>query len=94
MARKKRSTRPPRVPRSNIRDHRVRQAAPKVVETPVEASASESPSPVSAKRPVRHVPEPLSLAEQYAHVKTDLARITVFGTLIFAGMIALKLMGI
>ena len=96
MARKKRYTSPPKVPRSNIRDHRDRQAASNVVEEAV-MTAPEGETPVAAmstKRPARYVPEPPSLAEQYGHVKKDLVRITIFGTLIFAGMFALKFMGI
>jgi len=89
MARKKRSNSPPKVPRSNIRERAVRRAAPQPEAATATAAVGGA---VRASRPVRYVPEPPTLAEQYGHVKKDLLRITVFGTLIFGIMFALKFM--
>ena len=92
MARKKQYT-PPKVPRSNIRERGVRRAAPQPEAATASATAAVGGA-VRASRPARYVPEPPSLAEQYGHVKKDLVRITIFGTLVFAIMFALKFMGI
>lgn len=88
MARKKQS-RPPKVPRSNIRERSLQRAAPQ----PKSTTAAAVGDTVRASRPARHIPDPPTLAEQYAHVKKDLVRITIFGTLIFGAMFALKFMG-
>ncbi len=88
MARKKQYV-PPKVPRSNIRERGVRRAAEQQSDTTATAGGS-----VKASRPVRHVPEPPTLAEQYSHVSKDLVRITIFGTFIFGLMFALKFIGI
>lgn len=98
MARKKQYTRP-KVPRSNIRERGVRRAAPQPEAATAGATATATATAtvggaVRASRPARYVPEPPSLAEQYAHVRKDLVRITVFGTLIFGIMFALKFIGI
>ncbi|MBA3534137.1 MAG: hypothetical protein H0T73_19625, partial [Ardenticatenales bacterium] len=61
--------------------------------TPLSTSA---PTPAAAlARTVVVVESPISasgnMAEEYAHVRRDLARIALFGGLIFAGMVAIKL---
>ena len=88
MARKKQYT-PPKVPRSSIGERRVRRAVPHSENATTAGGAAAYPS-----RPARYEPELPTLAEQYGHVKKDLVRITIFGTLVFAIMFALKFMGI
>lgn len=78
MARKPRR-RVPKVPRSNIRpDRPTRESS---VETPVRATASPTSTPP---------PGELDWDTQYAHVRRDLGRIALFGSIIFAVMFALR----
>lgn len=74
---RKRQRSEPQVPRSSI------QAG-----SPVQVVESEGGS-----APVRSGPRNISTTEFHQYVKNDLTRIAIFGTLIFAGMIAMKFVG-
>lgn len=62
-------------------------------EPQVPRSTLSSAAPAAASRgpaAVRNTPAPRTMSEEYSHVKRDLIRIATFGTLIFAAMIALR----
>ncbi|MCB0078867.1 MAG: hypothetical protein KDD73_15755 [Anaerolineales bacterium] len=74
----------PRVPRSNPVDQRIGQRTP---------IGSHGDATV-AERAVRRGPREITPLEMHAYTKRDLMRIALFGGLILAVMIALKLIGL